>query len=379
MRINQVVVTGIGLQSCLGDLKQSWEQLLMGKSGIKIAQPYPELPSYPLGLIGEKPQKFSQLTAKILKEAIADAALELPLKDCGVVIGSSRGSQAQWEEILSDAAKFNSKINWWETLPQQGSILTARKISSEGPVLAPMAACATGIWAIAQGFELIQQGHCQRVIAGAVETPITPLTLASFDRMNALAKDGCYPFDLNRNGLTLAEGGAIFILENAKLAHSRKAFIYGQVLGFAASCDAHHLNAPEATGKTAIYAIKQCLNHSYLSSQDIDYIHAHGTGTILNDAREATIINSVFGDKIKVSSTKGATGHTLGASGALGAAFGLMAIQTQQLPPCVGLSITEFNLNLVAKSERYNLDNLLCFSFGFGGQNAILALGNYDK
>jgi 3-oxoacyl-[acyl-carrier-protein] synthase II len=254
------------------------------------------------------------------------------------------------------------------------AICAARQIGATGAVLAPMAACATGIWSLAQGFELIQTGQCQRAIAGAVETPITPLTLAGFQQMGALAETGAYPFDKNREGLVLGEGAAVFVLETAESAKARGAKIYGEILGFGLTADAFHANAPEVGGKSAIYAVKQCLERSNLSPIDIDYIHAHGTGTVLNDRNEAQLIKYLFPQNVAVSSTKGATGHTLGASGVLGVAFSLLGLRDRILPPCVGLRESEFDLNLVRVARQSEIQNLLGFSFGFGGQNAVIAL-----
>lgn len=376
----EVVVTGIGLVSALGKLEPSWQRLLAGESGIWLHQPFPDLPSRPLALIGEATTSLERLTNLVVAQAIQDATLTLPLPDCGVVIGSSRGCQASWEQlaqkkILTKEQKCDGLEYWLDTLPNRGAIATARKIGSQGPVLAPMAACATGIWAIAQGYFLVESGQCERVIAGAVEAPITPLTLAGFDKMGALAKTGSYPFDRNREGLVLGEGGAVLVLESAELAKERSAAIYGQVLGFGLTCDAYHVSSPESGGKSAIAAVKQCLERSHLDPSDISYIHAHGTGTQLNDQNEARLIQLLFGKTVAVSSTKGATGHTLGASGALGAAFSLMALKYQMIPPSVGLQEPEFELDLVRKSRRGEVQRVLCFSFGFGGQNAVMALG----
>ncbi len=238
-----------------------------------------------------------------------------------------------------------------------------------------MAACATGIWALARGFELIQTGECQRVIAGAVEAPITPLTLTGFNQMGALAKTGLYPFDKQREGLVLGEGGAVLVLESAELAKSRGVPIYGRVLGFGLTCDSHHISAPLSSGTSGILAIKQCLARSQLSPYNINYIHAHGTGTQLNDRNEARLIQQLFSDGVAVSSTKGATGHTLGGSGAIGAAFCLMALKHQILPPCVGLREPDFNLDLVRNPRQCQVGGVLCLSFGFGGQNAAIAFG----
>ena len=404
----EVVVTGIGTISALGRLDSSWKSLLASKSGIKLHQPFAELKALPLALINEKPANLNILVDLVVKDALQDAGLVPPLPDCGVVIGSSRSQQAQWEKLaqasyyLYDAEHPDSRLqdaehphsrsqaepgndyskalpcllqDWLETLPHMGAIAAARQIGSTAPVLAPMAACATGIWAIAQAFELIRSGQCQRAIAGAVEAPITPLTLAGFEQMGALAKTGCYPFDRYREGLVLGEAAAVLVLESSELAHRRGASIYGQILGFGLTADAYHISAPELGGKSAIAAVKQCLGRSQLSFGDIDYIHTHGTSTQLNDQNEAYLIRHLFPQGVAVSSTKGSTGHTLGASGALGVAFCLMGLKYQILPPCVGLNEPEFDLDLVKEPRRGNIRRMLCFSFGFGGQNAVIALG----
>ena len=371
----EVVVTGIGLISCLGSLTQSWQKLLRGESGIKISQPFSELPPFPLGLIDKQPSNLAFLTKKIVKAALEDARLKPPLADCGVVVGSSRGCQAEWENLLRNSSDDLTIPNWLNTLPYQASVAAAREIGSTGVVMSPMAACATGVWAIAQGYELIRTGQCERVIAGAVEAPITPLSLAGFSKMGALAKTGCYPFDKHREGLVLGEGGAVLVLESADLARRRHASIYGEILGFGLTADAHHISAPNPSCYGAIRAVKNCLVNSNLKPQDINYIHAHGTSTKLNDYHEAELIKYLFSSNGLVSSTKGATGHTLGASGAIGTAFCLMAIKSQKLPPCVGLKVSEFDINVVRKSSETNLEKALCFSFGFGGQNAVLAVG----
>ncbi|UBF25062.1 beta-ketoacyl-ACP synthase [Kovacikia minuta CCNUW1] len=385
-----VVVTGIGLASALGDLDNTWRFLLAGESGVKVHQPFLEIQPYPLALIsGSKPFDLTILTRRVVTAALEDADLVPPLPDCAVVVGSSRGNQAQWEKFTIHNSQFSIPRSplptphsllpqWLDTLPHAASLTAARLIGAKAQVLSPMAACATGLWAIAQGYQLIQSGQYQRVIAGAVEAPITPLTLAGFEQMGALARTGAYPFDINREGLVLGEGGAVLVLESSDLAKQRRAKIYGRILGFGLTADGYHVSTPEPNSPMAIAAAKQCLERSGLEPAAIDYIHAHGTATQLNDLNEANLVQSLFFQKVPLSSTKGATGHTLGASGALGVAFCLMALKHQLLPPCVGLKHPEWNLDFVRTARPSPLQTALCFSFGFGGQNAAIAIGK-DK
>jgi 3-oxoacyl-[acyl-carrier-protein] synthase II len=427
-----VVVTGIGLVSALGSLEKSWIRLLAGDSGIRQHQPFLELEPRPLALIGTKPADLITLIRLVLADAVQDANLILPIPDCGIAIGSSRGFQGNLEQLaregssatdsVTDVTDVTDRSNKEEGrrkrgegrgekeeetefpipdsqfpmpdsqfpmphaqfpipdsrfvnfLPHMGAIAAARAIGSTGPVLAPMAACATGIQSIARAVDLIRTGECQRAIAGAVEAPITPLTVAGFNRMGALANTGCYPFDEDREGFVLGEGGALFVLESAELASRRGAKIYGRISGFCLTNDATHANSPELGGKSAIAAVNQCLKRSNLVAVDIDFIHAHGTATDLNDRHEALLIQKLFDPGVAVSSTKGATGHTLGASSALGAAFCLMGIKSQMLPPCAGMKKPGFDLDFVTFARSAIVSNVVCLSFGFGGQNAALVL-----
>jgi 3-oxoacyl-[acyl-carrier-protein] synthase II len=328
-------------------------------------------------------------------EAIADARLPLPQPDCGVVIGSSRSFQGRWER-LARAADW-TETPWLETLPHMGAIAVARHIQATGPVLAPMAACATGLVAIFQGFELIRRGQCDRVLVGAAEAPITPLTLAGFEQLGALAPTGCYPFAAGREGLALGEGAAMLMLESeAALDRRSGPQPYGYILGAGFSADAHHRTAPDPTLRGSRSALKNCLYHSELRPEQVGYVHGHGTGTQLNDAHEVQLLSQGFSPLPWMSSTKGSTGHTLGASGAIGAAVCLLTLRHRLLPPNVGDRGDSIYPNLVrpcpsadspatptvpGEAEDDGLPRLhpgqaiLCFSFGFGGQNGVLALG----
>jgi 3-oxoacyl-[acyl-carrier-protein] synthase II len=374
----QIVITGIGFRSALGDLVQTWQALLAGQSAIKLVQPFADLPSIPLALIDRQPQRVIDLTRTVVAEACRDAGLSFPLPDCGVAIGSSRGCQSQWEQLTADPAARADLSNWLDLLPHSPAIATARYIGSRSALLAPMAACATGIWSVAQAVHLIRAGTCERAIVGAVEAPITPLTIVGFTQMGALARTGCYPFDLQREGLVLGEAGAVFILETAGLARSRGAKIYGEILGLGLTNDADRMCTMDIDGIAAQQAIYHCFDRGKLMPTDIDYIHAHGTSTPLNDRCESKLIERIFPDGVAISSTKGATGHTLGASGAVGIGLCLQAIATQTLPPCVGLKHPEFDLDFVTTARSTTVDRLLCLSFGFGGQNAAISIGKFQ-
>ncbi|ESA34225.1 beta-ketoacyl-acyl-carrier-protein synthase i [Leptolyngbya sp. Heron Island J] len=365
----EVVVTGIGLWTALGPTVQStWSNLLAGKSAIALRQPFRLLPAMPLAIAGKYPADPEPLLLATVRAAVLDAGLPPPLKDCGIVVGSSRSYLNRWEAM----ARGEQPLDRWITaLPCGLSTQVAQALGSEGPVLAPMAACATGLWALFQGYMLLQTGQCRRVVVAAVDAPITPLTLTGFRRMGAMAKQGCYPFDRDRTGLVLGEGAAAVVLEVQDRASGQCS--YGQLLGFGLSNDAYHISSSRPDGTLAV--ANQCLQRSGLHPDDIDYVHTHGTGTRLNDANEAHMIEQLF-PKAAVSSTKGATGHTLGAAGLIGTVFSLLSLQHQRFPPCVGLSKPEFDLNFVRVGSSVNtaVKHVLCSSFGFGGQNAIVAI-----
>ncbi|MFE4107477.1 beta-ketoacyl-ACP synthase [Almyronema epifaneia] len=375
-----VVVTGLGLTTALGTSSEiTWKRLLAGDSAIALRQPFVDLPPRPMALIGAIPGCLNSILGKTVAAAIADAKLQLPLPECGVVIGSSRSHQSLWEQLacqsLLAAPTQVAPRNWLETLPNNPAAAVAQQLGTQAPVLAPMAACATGLWSVIQGAGLIQSGHCDRVVVGAVDTPITPLTLAGFEQMGALAKTGCYPFDCQRQGLVLGEGAAVLVLESLQTAQRRQARIYGRVLGFGATADGYHITTPDPQLKLGLAAVEACFQQAQLHPPAIDYIHAHGTSTRLNDAKEAQLIQALFPPSVAISSTKGATGHTLGASGAMGLVFSLLALHYQILPPCTGLKTADFELNLVTQATPQTLHNALCFSFGFGGQNVAIAVG----
>ena len=355
-------MTGIGLVTSLGgDRPSTWQNLLLNQSGIRL-----EANNVPLARVQQEfygtPRVEACLSAAV-KEAIADAQLNLPLPDCGLVIGTSRGYQAELE--------IRSGKNWLGLLSLGAAI--AKLIQTQNTVLAPMAACATGNWAIFQAIDLIKSGQCDLAIAGAADAALTPLTLAGFAQLGVMAHKGLYPFSQERQGMVLGEGAAVLILESLTSARRRGVPSYGRVLGVGISNDGYHLTNFEPTFTQGAIAIYDCLRRSGLSGADIDYISPHGTGTLLNDAMEASLISQIFPHMPAIGATKGATGHALGATGMMEAAFCLLALQNHWLPPCVGLRSPAFNLNFVLQPAQTTIQTALNFNFGFGGQNSVVA------
>ena len=315
------------------------------------------------------------LLEKATLEAIADANLEIPLLKCGVVIGSSRSNQRELELLLDHPSQNLTQNYWWNCQSANLSAQIANILQTEAPVMAPMAACATGNWAIAQAVELIRSGQCSMAIAGASDAAITPLTIAGFQKINVLAKSGVYPFSLEREGFAIGEGASALVLESLASAKERDCHIYGRVLGWGITNDAYHATSPNPDNAMAAIAINDCLRRSHITAEDIGYINLHGTATQMNDFREAQLIQQFF-PNVPVSATKGAVGHTLGATGMIEAAFCLLALRDRLLPPTIGLQTSAFDLRIIQETMRSpNLEYALNFSFGFGGQNAIVAFG----
>jgi len=379
-----VVVTGIGMMTAIAsDREHTWQKLLQGKSGIKFDHQL----QIPLARIddacidhGENlPSRAQYFLEKVVLEAIADANLQLPLTNCGVVIGSSRCYQRELELLLDHHPQNFNPNYWWNCQSANLSAQIASILQTEAPVMAPMAACATANWAIAQACELIRSGQCSMAIAGATDAAITPLTIAGFQKINVLAKSGVYPFSLEREGFALGEGASALVLESLESAKQRDCHIYGKVLGWGITNDAYHATSPNPDNVMAAIAINDCLRRSHIAAiSDISgYVNLHGTATQMNDFREAQLIQQ-FLPNVPVSATKGAVGHTLGATGMIEAAFCLLALRDRLLPPTIGLQTPAFDLKIIQETTRSpNLEYALNFSFGFGGQNAIVAFGQY--
>jgi len=421
----EVVVTGVALRSGLGDCETTWKRLLAGETAIRPSACFAQASGRSVWMalidpLNQRPSNSLELLDRTLTDLLATSGLvklRSQRETCGVVIGSSRSQQRQWEqwsatlnqaqtqapersphftnapasgldfgsdsglglnlgsELGSDLGLDpDSHLPWLQTLPHAPALYVAERLGSRGYVAAPMAACSTGIWAIFQAYEALRSGQCDRVITGAVEAAISPLTIASFAKMGALADRGCLPFDRQRSGLVLGEGAALICLETRTAAITRQAKILGKIVGFGLTTDAHHISAPDPNIDSAVTAVNQALQHAHWLPEQVDFIHAHGTGTHLNDRREATLIQTLFPATVPVVSTKGATGHTLGVSGVLGAIFCLLAMRDRLIPPSVGTTALEFPIQCPSQAQPAIVQRALCFSFGFGGQNTILAI-----
>jgi 3-oxoacyl-[acyl-carrier-protein] synthase II len=265
--------------------------------------------------------------------------------------------------------------------------LLAIRHGARGPVFGVMSACASGAHAIGEAARMIESGHARAVITGGAEATLTPLATAAFAAMAATSASGISrPFDARRDGFVMGEGAAVLVLEDEELARERGAEVIGEVLGYAATSDAHHLTAPDPSGASAALAITRALRDAELSPEQLDYVNAHGTSTPLNDRSETEALKLALGDRaheIPVSSTKSAIGHLLGAAGAVEAVATVLALNERVAPPTLNYSERDEGLDLdyVPDGPRPLVNGngrpatAISNSFGFGGHNAVLCLG----
>lgn len=411
--VSRVVVTGLGVVSPLGlNVLNTWEALLAGKFGIAPLEDF-DLGEYPCRLAARvrdfDPAQYmspkearrmarqTQFALAAFEEARRQAGLELPLPDpsrLAVSVGSALGGTPIIEEqsvILH--AQGPRRINPTfvpAVLVNMSACQLAIQAGATGPVLAPSAACTTGIMAIGDAFRLLQRGEADVVIAGGTEAAISPIALASFGRLGALStRNGqpelaCQPFDAQRDGTVAGEGAAILILESLEHAQRRDAHILAEVAGYGLTCDAYHQVMPEPTGTQAGRAMTLAMREAGWSPAQVDYICAHGTGTPLNDAAETRAIKQALGEhayRAAVSSNKAQVGHMLGAAGAFSAVMTVQAMNAGIIPPTANLQHPdpECDLDYVpGKGRPARTRRALVNAFGFGGQNGCLALQAWE-
>ena len=402
----RVVVTGLGIVSPLGnDLDSTWSNIISGKSGAgRITKFNPadfsttfaaELKGYD-EVSGLSPKDirridpFIQYALTASDQAIKDADLSLDEVEktrIGVSIGSGIGGLGSIEDnalILKD--KGPRKISPFfvpGAIINMASGNVAIKYNLQGPNISIVSACSSAGHSIGYSARTISYGDADIMITGGAEAGITPLGLAGFNAAKALStnnenpESASCPWDKKRDGFLLGEGAGILILEELESAKSRKAKIYGEVVGFGQSDDAYHITAPAEDGRGAYNAMINALNDFKEGHDKIDYINAHGTSTPLGDVIEAKAIAEIFKgrENLSVSSTKSMTGHLLGAAGAIEAIFCLLAMRDSIIPPTINLTDpdNEFDLDLTPnKSNPKEVNFSMSNSFGFGGTNVSL-------
>jgi 3-oxoacyl-[acyl-carrier-protein] synthase II len=409
----RVVVTGMGTITPVGnDVATTWRSLTEGKSGTAPitkfdASKFPvrfaaEVKGFnPLDYMDRKEAKradqYTQYAIAGARQAMTDARLiernGMDPDRIGVIIGSGIGGLKSFEE-QHDVYRERGvgKISPF-FIPMFIADIAAGIVSmmfnAKGPNYATVSACATSAHAIGDAYRTIQYGDADVMITGGAEATVTPMAIGGFANMKALSErndspeTASRPFDATRDGFVMGEGAGILILEELEHALKRGATIYAEIVGYGATGDAYHLTAPAPDGEGAQRAMKRALKDAGLEPKDIQYINAHGTSTPANDFNETRAIKAVFGEHAKgvnVSSTKSATGHMLGAAGAVEAIVSAMVVGTGVIPPTINYHTPEPELDLnytPNTSVKRDVNAVLSNSFGFGGHNTTLVIKRY--
>lgn len=413
MTKRRVVVTGIGTINPIGhNIEETWKSIEEGKCGIAPISLF-DTKGMKVTLAGEvkdfdvtkyidkkeakKMDRFIQMGMIASHEAMLDSGLDINNIDShrfGVIVSSGIGGLGSIEKNYQTGEKrgFDRVSPFF--IPMTISNLAAGHIAiayhAQGLCTCPVTACAGGTNAIGDAFRNIRDGYQDIMIAGGCEASVTPLGIGGFTSMKALsdATDpdrASIPFDKERNGFVMGEGAGILILEELEHALKRGAHIYSEMIGYGVSCDAHHITAPLPNGEGGAYAMQNALDDAGISYDVIDYINAHGTSTHLNDLCETEAIKSVFKEhayKLAVSSTKGHTGHCLGAAGGIEAVLSVLALKHDFIPPTLNYQVKdeECDLNVVPNiGVKKDLHYVMSNSLGFGGHNASIIFKEYDN
>ncbi|MFF8908783.1 beta-ketoacyl-[acyl-carrier-protein] synthase family protein [Streptomyces olivaceoviridis] len=397
-----VAVTGIGLVTPAGlGVRENWQRVTAGEATAATDPAFAGLltdiscrvPGFDAAReLGKRKawrlDRYTQLALVAAKEALADAGLTPGDWDgprVGVVIGNALGGTATFEEqvrnLVVDGAQTVSPMLVPMAAANMVSGYLAMEFGALGPNLVTATACASGATALGVARDLLRSGACDVVIAGGAESSLSPAIVSAFARMGALSRRNdapeaaSRPFDAGRDGFVLAEAASILVLERPDHARARGARVRACLAGYGASADAHHATAPDPQGAGAERAIRAALADASLTPDDIDHVNAHGTSTALNDVIEAKVVERVFGQHPAVTSTKGVTGHSLGAAGAVEAAYTVLALENGVVPPTANLDSLdpEVSVDVVSKAPRHlRMKAALSNSFAFGGQNAVL-------
>jgi 3-oxoacyl-[acyl-carrier-protein] synthase II len=417
----RVVVTGLGVVSPVGnDVETAWQNLLAGKRVVKRIEHFD--PSDFLTQIGAQvadlnfEDKYEHLIARkearrmdpnmryalaATAQAMEDAQLRVESDEQGDTIGNIIGTGIGGLQVIYDSHKVLLEKGPMRVTPFTATHMLANMASGlvgitfnlRGPSFSIVSACATGTHVIGECAEIIRRGDADVMVAGGTEAPFTPFGLAAFHRTTALTQrnddpeHASRPFDRDRDGFVIGEGAATLILEELEYAKQRGATILAEVVGYGATTDAHHVTMPPEGGEGAARAIRIALRKAGLSPEEVDYINAHGTSTMLNDKEETAAIKSVFGEAaydVAISSTKSMTGHLLGAAGTLEGMVAVKSIVEGKIHPTVNLENPDLengcDLDYVPNEMReIPVRVAMSNSFGFGGHNATIIFKAYEE
>ena len=411
----RVVVTGLGtVNPCGLGVDPSWASVCAGVSGVGLVTRFDasdwacqiagEVKGFDgLALFGRKGTKrlglFAQYAIVAGGEALSDAGFQRegnwPISErFGVYVASGIGGIPEIvdeaEKMFDEGHKYISPYFIPRSLGNLAAGQMAIRFGAKGPSLVMSTACAAGNHAVGEAWHAIRRGDADVILAGGTEAAITPLGFGGFMNMRALSRNNSdpasasRPFDAERDGFVMGEGAGILTLESAEHALARGARIYCEVIGYAATTDAHHITAPSPGGAGAARCMQAALNSAGISPHEVDYINAHGTSTPANDASESSAVRTVFGshaDRLMVSSTKSVTGHLLGAAGGLESVFVSKALSTGLVPPTANYRTPDpaCDLDYVTEGARQSNPRIaLSNAFGFGGTNATVAFSRWE-
>ncbi len=406
----RVVVTGLGAITSLScRVEDLWLRVCEGQSGIRTIQRFDttrfrsrfggEIRNWSTeGYLGPKESKrldrFVQYALVGAIDAARDAGLESSREDpyrCGVIFGSGIGGleelEVQHARLLEKGPEKVSAFTIPKLIVNAASGQISIQFGFRGPTEAVVTACASASNAIGDAFRMLQQAEIDVAIAGGSEAAVTPLGISGFGAMRALSERNddpvraSRPFDADRDGFVLSEGAGVLVLEELDHAKARGARIYAELLGYGASCDGNHITQPDRDGMGAARAMGRALQDARLDPQDIGYVNAHGTSTVLGDEAETVAMKAVFKEHaraLSISSTKSQLGHLLGASGGVELVLTILAVQRGVIPPTINYTTPDPACDLdytPNQARERKLQAAMSNSFGFGGHNACLVVG----
>ena len=408
----RVVITGLGAVTPLGnDVRSSWENLVAGKATAGPITAF-DTAGFPVTFACEakgfepaqwierkqarRMDRFAQMIVAAAREAQADAALKIePESDrVGVSFATAMGGLKSFEDacaiLIERGPERVNPFSITAIIPNMGASRVSIELGTKGPLSSQCTACAASTMAIGDGLDAIRLGRAEVMLAGGSEAAITRVGIAGFSALRALSRrnddpeHASRPFDADRDGFVMGEAGAVLVLEELGHATRRGAKIYAELLGYGVSSDAQHLTEPDPTGRSPARAMHMAFADAGVSPDQIDYINAHGTSTPLGDTSETRVIKRALGEhiarKVPISSTKGATGHCLGAAGAVEAVFCTLAIHEGVLPPTINYETPdpECDLDYVPNEPREaDVRVAVSNSSGFGGHNASIVLRRF--